>query len=292
MSGHWVDDVINACNDGDKPDCLRLFAGPRLRLGGREVPIPEGSQRLLVYVALRRGHVDRRVVAGTLWPVGGDDRAAGNLRSAVWRLRRTGIDVIRTDRQHLWVHPGLLLDVDVVSAWSQRLLRGGVTEADFGVNTVSGDSLEILPGWYDECVVLERERARQCALHAMEALSAALVAAGRYAEALDVALGVVSVEPLRESGQRTLIAAHIAEGNWTEARRAFDLHARLLQRELGIRYDNTTFADFVGQLPGSRAADPYRARVAAGHPRRVQGPQGAWGGADRTSRSEVPRLSR
>ena len=50
---------------------------------GRRLNVPEGSKRLLAFVALHSGRVHRWQTAGTLWPDGSDERAAGNLRSAV-----------------------------------------------------------------------------------------------------------------------------------------------------------------------------------------------------------------
>jgi DNA-binding SARP family transcriptional activator len=79
------------------------------------------------------------------------------------------------------------------------------------------DSLELLPGWYDDWVLLERERTRQRLLHALEALSREHRAAGRCAEAVEAALVAVNAEPLRESAHRELLESHLAEGNWVEA---------------------------------------------------------------------------
>ncbi len=44
----------------------------------------------------------------------------------------------------------------------------------------------------------------------------------------------VAVEPLRESAQRALVAAHLAEGNRTESLRSFEVYRRVLRRELGV----------------------------------------------------------
>ena len=71
-------------------------------------------------------------------------------------------------------------------------------------------------------------------LHALEALSERLAAAGRFADAIESALLATSAEPLRESAHRSLIKARIAEGNLTEARRAYLAYRGLMQRELGM----------------------------------------------------------
>jgi hypothetical protein len=56
---------------------------------------------------------------------------------------------------------------------------------------------DLLPGWYDDCVLLERERVRQLHMHALEALAEKLAAAGRYGEAVPAAYAAVVAEPLR-----------------------------------------------------------------------------------------------
>jgi DNA-binding SARP family transcriptional activator len=95
-------------------------------------------------------------------------------------------------------------------------------------------SADILPDWYDDWVSVERERFRQLRLHALEALSERLVAAGRYALAIEAGVAAVAGEPLRESAHRVLIRAHVAEGNHSEAVRQYHAFRRLLQTELSL----------------------------------------------------------
>ena len=47
-------------------------------------------------------------------------------------------------------------------------------------------------------------------------------------------MNAVRFEPLRESAQQTLVEAHLAEGNYVEALRAYDTYACLVRHELGI----------------------------------------------------------
>src|SRR5258708_20098913 len=80
---------------------------------------------------------------------------------------------------------------------------------------------ELLGDVYEEWVVIEGERFRQLRLHALEALCDRLVAAGRFAEAVQAGLAPVRGEPLRESAQRALIRPHLAEGNPSQALKQF-----------------------------------------------------------------------
>src|SRR4051794_41986047 len=69
---------------------VHVLGGLSLTWEGRRLAVPPGSRRLLAYLALHPGGVDRRMAAGVLWPEVEDGRAAGNLRSALWRLPQGG----------------------------------------------------------------------------------------------------------------------------------------------------------------------------------------------------------
>lgn len=220
----------------DDPDGLVvcLFGGPYVMCGGRHREVPEGSKHLLAFVALRRRRVDRRHVAGTLWPGGDEDRAAGNLRSALWRLRRAGIDVLNADKCSLALRADVLVDLHLMDQWATRLIDDTASAEDLAVPPFWADMLDLLPGWYDDWVLMERERLRQRILHALEELSRKLACAGRFPEAVEAAVLAIGAEPLRESAQRALIEAHVAEGNLSEARRILREYRDLLCRELGV----------------------------------------------------------
>jgi DNA-binding SARP family transcriptional activator len=218
----------------DTSPILRLITGPIVTIGTRTVELPVGSKRLLAFVALRGGRVDRQYAAGTLWPSGSDPRAAGNLRSALWRLNGDRLRLLVADRNTLVLHQDVLVDVQLVTEWSSRLVAGTATAVDMGVPPQVVDAFELLPGWLDDWVLLERECLRQRILHALEALSRSHARARCHAQAVDVALAAVAVEPLRESAQRTLIEAHLAEGNCVEARRCYEAYQALAYRELGV----------------------------------------------------------
>jgi len=213
---------------------LHLFDGPFLMVDGQRLDLPNGAGRLLVHVALSGSRVSRRSAAGALWAIGNDVRAAGNLRSALWRLRNSGIDLIRCDKQSLWLADHTEVDVTLVNEWAERLINGRYRAEDLNVGRWQGDPLSLLPGWYEDWVIFAREQLRQRWLHGLEALSRCLVDERRHAQAVDAALAVVAMDPLRESAQRVLIEAHLAEGNLAEARRSFRFYGERVRRELGV----------------------------------------------------------
>jgi DNA-binding SARP family transcriptional activator len=213
---------------------VHLLGEPHVTVGGRRVEVPEGSKRLLGFVALSGGRVDRRRAAGSIWPEGDDPRAAGNLRSALWRLRRAGLDVLDSDKAMLFLREGIVVDVTLVCDWAAALVAGPGQPGEHRGIDWSGELTELLPGWYDDWVVFERERIRQRMLHALEALSRRLTAEGRYGEAVEAGIAAVAADPLRESAVRTLIEAYLAEGNVNEASRAYSRFSVLLHRDLGV----------------------------------------------------------
>jgi DNA-binding SARP family transcriptional activator len=229
-------ELNSSVDDLERPGALvlHLFAGPYVTVGAARREVPEGSKQLLAFVALRRRRVERRQVAGTLWPLGDDERAAGNLRSALWRLRRADIDLMVVDKCSLALRADVLVDTHVVEQWATRLIEGRATPGDLAVPPSAPDALNLLPGFYEDWALMERERIRQRILHALEALSEALAAAGRYADAIEAAMLATTAEPLRESAQRVLIKAHLAEGNLTEAHRSYRAYRDLVHRELGV----------------------------------------------------------
>jgi len=208
-----------------------LFGGPQVICDRGRLEVPDGSKRLLAFVALSAGRVDRGYAAGSLWPMSSDQRAAGNLRSALWRLKSAGIDVLEGDKWALALRRRIVVDVGLVWEWATRLVDGSATRDDLFVANWRGSTLDLLPAWSDDWVVFERERIRQRLLHALEALSRRLAEIGRPADAVDAALWVVSADPMRESANRVLIEAHMAEGNIIEARRIYRRYCDALRRE-------------------------------------------------------------
>jgi DNA-binding SARP family transcriptional activator len=95
-------------------------------------------------------------------------------------------------------------------------------------------SLDLLPDWYDDWLVDEREGVRQLRLHALEVLTERLSTSGRHVEAIQAALAAVRLEPLRETAHAALIRAHLAEGNRSEALRQFSRCRDALAAELAV----------------------------------------------------------
>jgi len=212
---------------------LSLLGGFELRCAGQDVAVSRSGQRLLALLALQARPLERLWVAGTLWLDATEERAGASLRSALWRLPQPqGATVVEATTTHLRLARDLAVDVHELAGRAEGL-DGMAAPGDAALDP-SALSKDLLPDWYEDWVVLERERFRQLRLHALEALCRRLTEAGRFGAAVQAGLAAVAGEPLRESAHRTLIQAHLAEGNPGEAVRQYQLYRRLLASELAI----------------------------------------------------------
>jgi DNA-binding SARP family transcriptional activator len=216
---------------------VALLDGFTLRLDGDVRPVaaddlPRGVQRLVACLCLC-GRPARTAIAGQLWPEVPEENAHRSLRSALWRLHKVAPGLVEVSGGALCLARGVRVDVRELTEWAQRMLDPRSTVDDGGTPDV-GLRGELLPGWYDDWVLLERERVRQLRMHALEASAEKLAAAGRYGEAVQAAYAAVVAEPLRESAHRAVVRVHLVEGNVAEAVRAYDSFRTLLAEELGV----------------------------------------------------------
>jgi len=205
---------------------VRLLGSFRLIVGGTDVALPTGSQRLVALLALH-GRQTRSRAAGTLWPNATETRALGCLRTAIWRCQQATPDLVQAGATSLQLAPTARVDCVELVNRARAVIDGAVDDP-------SGSDGELLSGWDDDWLADERERLNQLQLHMLEAHAERLAAAGRFGLALDAAMRAVRADPLRESAHRTVISIHLAEGNIAQAHRALRRCAAVLRSELGI----------------------------------------------------------
>jgi DNA-binding SARP family transcriptional activator len=194
--------------------------------------LPRGVQRLVAHLSLCRGRACP-AVAGRLWPDVPEADAEANLRSAVCWLQTATSGVLDVTGGGLALAPGVRVDIRELTGWARRMLAAGADGGDLVVPEalLSG---ELLPGWSDDWVLLERERLRQLRMHVLEVVAVRLAAAGRHGEALRAAHAAVREEPLRESASRVVVAVHLARGDVAEAVRTCEEFRALLLEAMGV----------------------------------------------------------
>jgi DNA-binding SARP family transcriptional activator len=223
--------VAATAEPADGAISLGLLDGFELRQDGRIVRLPLSAQRLVAFLALHARPLRRLYVAGTLWLDSSQDSANANLRTTLWRLRRPGCLLVDATPTELSLADGIAVDLHEAAQRAQRVLSHDAHPYDLGE---LAEARDLLPDWYDDWLIIERERFRQLRLHALETLADDLAASGSFAAAADAALAALSGEPLRESAHRTLIRLHLAEGNAAEAMRQYRVYCSLLRAALNL----------------------------------------------------------
>lgn len=210
---------------------LRLLGDFQLCIDGEEVAVARSHQRLIALLGLH-SVLNRERLPGLLWPDCPERKAQASLRTLLWRLGRALPEVVQATEYRVRWACDAVTDVQEWSDAAQQMLA----DADAHVPPIADSTLgELLPGWYDDWVLIERERIRQRYLHTLELLAETHLALRRFWLALDLALIALGLDPLRESAHRLVIRVHLAEGNVVEARRQYQRCSRLLNDELGVR---------------------------------------------------------
>jgi DNA-binding SARP family transcriptional activator len=234
--------VEDALATGGTPSMrLSMLGGFELSSGGDVYALPLAVQRVAAFVALQARPVQRVYVAGRLWLNTSEQRAQAALRTTLWRARVPAGELLSASTTHLRLGDAVRVDLHDILSCAQRVLRQPESHIldDLACLMDSGD---LLPDWYDEWLILERERVRQLRCLALETLCDRFRCRGWHAQATQAGLAAVAAEPLRESAHRALIRVHLAEGNRFDAVRQYRILATLLRRELGVLPSSATAA--------------------------------------------------
>jgi DNA-binding SARP family transcriptional activator len=229
--------------------------------------VPQGRDKLvdLLWPDLlpRQG---RRMLSDALWRArrlltqpGAEDTPLLDISGAAVAFRPTPdtfVDLIAFE-QLLKPIAGRLDDPDITtSADAIELMREAVT-------LYRGDFLE---DCYDDWTLFERERLRELYLSTLRRLLASDMNSQTYAAALQTALRLVRADPLREEAHRELMRLYYLLGRESDALRAYEQCAKLLDEELGVEPDPATVSLYeeIRSLQQRRAWE--QARLAAAPP--------------------------
>lgn len=215
------------------------------------MPLGHREQRLVALLALR-GSRPRTHVAGTLWPDTTDARALSSLRAAVLHVRRSVGELLETGRNTIGLRPDVHVDVADLHECVDDISHS-VDMDPMRAMTIL-EHADLLPGWYEDWVIFERERLQHVRLRALEELASMELERGDCALAVEAAEAAIQIEPLRETAHALVIRAHCAVGNRPAAIRAFQLYRRGLARELDVEPSPDVVALVKPLVGGSRLA--------------------------------------
>jgi DNA-binding SARP family transcriptional activator len=226
---------------------------------GRVVSVRRRKARaLLAYLALSAGvPQSREKLIALLWGEADPGHARHSLRQALTVLRRdlaswgTSGLVLAGDTVRL--EPGLVT-VDAITF--ERLAgSSATTDLEHAAVLYRGDLLEGLDRIgeaFETWLMTERDRLRIRAVKVLDRLLALRMAEGATAEAVEVALRLLGVDPFREDVHRLLMRLHLGEGRRSSALRQYRTCESLLRRELDVSPDRET-TELYQAIVGRRA---------------------------------------
>jgi DNA-binding SARP family transcriptional activator len=233
-----------------------------VRVGQESVEIPSRpAQSLLAYLVLSAGTAHRREkLAGLLWPDANEENARSNLRHALWRLRKAiGSEHLDADKisisfnreSEYWLDAALMERGDGAQASSEELLQ-----------IVSSYGGELLPGFYDDWVILERERFRSLFEGKIQSLLDRLVEEGNWALVLEWGERWLALGQVPEPAYRALMIAYSGLGDSAGMAAVYKRCINALRNELSVEPSDETKALYEQLKEGGSPVSALRVKVA------------------------------
>jgi predicted ATPase/DNA-binding SARP family transcriptional activator len=224
---------------------VRFLGQFEVRFDGKPLAIPtRNAQSLFAYLVLNTGKVQRRErLAGLLWPDSSEENARSNLRHELWRLRKS----LKTDKQSYFITDDLTIvfnpsedyffDVHLLESTP---LEGSTTE-DL-IEALSAYQGELLPGFYEEWVSVERDRLNAYFEAKITRLLEMLQNDGRWGDVLVWGMRWTALGQWPEPAYRALMTAYSASGDLSKAAATYERFSRGVQKDLGIKPSEQTQA--------------------------------------------------
>ncbi len=220
---------------------IRMLGKFDVQLDGESVDIQSRpAQSLLAYLVLNAGTSYRREkLAGQFWPDSNEQNTRRYLRQALWQLRKViGQDYINADN--------LNIEFDVNSAYwldASKLEQQAAQDSpsDELIAVVSVYSGELLPGFYENWAVLERERLQSVFDQKMHLTLDRLAKEQRWTDILEWGERWVSLGHAPEPAYRALMVAHGGSGDQAGVAAAYQRCIDKLANDLGVEpsYETT-----------------------------------------------------
>jgi DNA-binding SARP family transcriptional activator len=228
------------------PQVLHIALMGQFQLHWGDTPVHHlntpSHQALFAYLVLHADQLHtRQHLAFTFWPDSSEGQARTNLRKAFHQLRQTvpALDTfLEVDRHTVTWRQSAPYTLDV--ARFETAVKEAETAAnpmahrcclETAINQYHG---ELLPGHYEQWVLVCRERLRQHYLACLTQQIRLLEAARDYAAAAVYARRLLQVDPLHEETYRRLMRLQALNNDRAEALRVYAQCAANLRRELQI----------------------------------------------------------
>jgi predicted ATPase/DNA-binding SARP family transcriptional activator len=221
---------------------VRLLGTFEVRYQNKLLTIPSRpAQSLFAYLILNAGASYRREkLAGMLWPDSLEETARDNLRHALWRVRKAL--ELGSSTRFLHADDLTIRIKESVDYWLDATALEKVEEnasADDLISVLGAYQGELLPGFYDEWVVLEREHLHSVFEHHMARLMSLLQDEKRWLDILDWAERWIRLGQKPEPAYRALMSAHAAKGDMSKVAATYERCVKSL-REFGVEPSEQT----------------------------------------------------
>jgi non-specific serine/threonine protein kinase len=221
---------------------VRLLGTFEIKYKNKDVRITSRpAQSLFAHLIINAGASHRREkLAGMLWPDSLEETARDNLRHALWRVRKA----LESGSSTRFLHADdLIIKFEVSSDyWLDTAELEKVSEtasADDLMAILSAYQGELLPGFYDEWVVLEREHLQSVFEHHMARLMSLLQTEKRWLDILDWGERWIKLGQKPEPAYRVLMSAHTAKGDMSKVAATYERCVKSL-REFGMEPSKQT----------------------------------------------------
>jgi predicted ATPase len=218
---------------------IHLLGQFKLTAGDQEIDLPSRpAQTLLAYLVLNAGVTHRREkLANMIWPESNETNARSYLRQALWRIRKSlenysvhyksylGIsDISITFKAHsdYWLDAEILLS-PVTSMSVEEMIS--VVELYRG---------ELLPGFYEEWIILERDRLQAAYHQKMNHLLNSLIQDMQWDDAIFWAEQWIRFGYSPEPAFRAMMRAYAGLGDQTMVSSTYQRCRDALDRELSL----------------------------------------------------------
>ena len=223
---------------------VRLLGTFDVRHEGKTITITSRpAQSLFAYLILNAGASHRREkLAGMLWPDSLEETARDNLRHALWRMRKAFPS--GASAQYVLANDLSIGFNASAPYWFDAAQVENLSEdasADELMAVLLEYRGELLPGFYDEWVVSEREHLSSTFEHHMARLMSLLQEEKRWLDILEWGEHWLKLGQRPEPAYRALMAAHAAKGDMSKVAGTFERCVKSL-RELGIQPSEQTLA--------------------------------------------------
>jgi WD40 repeat protein/DNA-binding SARP family transcriptional activator len=234
---------------------IRLLGQFDIRADGKRVTIPtRAAQSLLAYLVLTAGTSQRREkLAGMLWPESTEENARKNLRQELWRIRKA-ISTRHSSKNDYLIADEMTLKFNREAEYWLDVAQMERPDLDFQ-SLIANLSLyqgELLPGFYDEWITLERERVNAVFDARMEQLLEQLITAERWIAVQEWGERWLTLSGVREPAYRALMLASGVRGDMAKVASLYQRCTDELLEYLGVEPSSETRALYNGLLKGTK----------------------------------------